>query len=73
MVLKVLPLKSRSRDRMYDAVLFVNDKALLDEVEEAFDRMLSNGTQTTREDYGLVKLLIRPRIKDGSTDNTHRI
>lgn len=62
MVLKVVPLKSRSRG-MYDAVLFVNDKALLDEIDRAFDKMLSNGTDSAREDLGLVKLLIKPRTK----------
>lgn len=48
---------------MYDAVLFVNDKALLDVVDGAFDRMLSERTESTREDLGLVKLLIKPRTK----------
>lgn len=66
MVLKVLPLKSRSRGISYDAVVFVNDKVLLDEVEAAFDRMLSSNTESIKEDYGLVKLLIRPRIKNGN-------
>lgn len=54
---------------MYDAVLFVNDKAMLDEIEGAFDRMLSNGTESTREDLGLVKLLIRPRNKNVNTSD----
>lgn len=63
MVLKVVPLKSRSRNALYDAVLFVNDKALLDEIESSFDRMLSERTETIRADFGAVKLLIRPRIK----------
>lgn len=48
---------------MYDAVLFVNDKALLDVVDGAFDRMLSSRTESTREDFGLIKLLIKPRTK----------
>jgi hypothetical protein len=65
MVLKVLPLRSRSRNQMYDAVLFVNDKALIDEIELAFDKMLSSNTETTREDFGLIKLLIKPRTKGG--------
>ena len=64
MVLKILPLKSRSRGAIYDAVLFVNDKALLDEIDRVFDRMLSERTDSTREDLGLVKLLIRPRNKE---------
>lgn len=70
MVLKVIALKSRSRGAMYDAVLFVNDKTLLDEIDGAFDRMLSNGAESTREDLGLVKLLIKPRNKNGSFDTT---
>lgn len=70
MVLKVLPLKSRSRGAIYDAVLFVNDKALIDEVERVFDRMLSNRSDAAREDLGLVKLLIRPRVKGDRSDWT---
>jgi hypothetical protein len=62
MVLRVVPLKSRSRG-MYDAILFLNDKSLLDAVDGAFDRMLSEGTDTIRTDLGLVKLLIKPRTK----------
>lgn len=69
MVLKVVPLKSRSRGAMYDAVLFVNDKALVDEIEGAFDSMLSNRTESTRVDLGLVKLLIKPRAKGGIQTN----
>jgi hypothetical protein len=68
MVLKVLPLRSRSRNQLYDAVIFVNDKTLLDEVDGAFDRMLSNGAETTRENLGLVKLLIRPRNQHSPID-----
>lgn len=70
MVLKVLPLKSRSRGAIYDAVLFVNDKALIDEVERVFDKMLSNRTDSAKEDLGLIKLLIRPRIKGDRSDWT---
>lgn len=70
MVLKVFPLKSKSRGAIYDAVLFVNDKALIDEVERVFDKMLSNRTDSAREDLGLVKLLIRPRIKGDRSDWT---
>lgn len=70
MVLKVLPLKSRSRGAIYDAVLFVNDKALVDEVERVFDKMLSNRTDAAREDLGLVKLLIRPRVRGDRSDWT---
>jgi hypothetical protein len=67
LVLRVVPLKSRSRG-MYDAVLFVNDKSLLDEIDRAFDQMLSNGTDTMRTDLGLVKLLIKPRNKSNPND-----
>jgi len=55
---------------MYDAVLFVNDKTLLDEIEGAFDRMLSRGADTTKEDHGLVKLLIKPRNKNVTNSDT---
>ena len=63
MVLKVISLKSRSRNTLYDAVLFVNDKTLLDEVDRAFDMMLSDGVESTRRNLGSIKLLIKPRNK----------
>lgn len=69
MVLKVLPLKSRSRNALYDAVLFVNDKILMDEIEQTFDRMLSNSSESIKEDYGLVKIVIKPRNKHVATSD----
>lgn len=64
MVLKVVPLRSRSRNEFYDAVLIVPDKVLLDEIDGIWESMLSQGNTTAKRTFGPFNLIIRPRKKN---------
>lgn len=66
MILKVVSLRSRSRDQFYDAVVFVPDKMFMDEIDEVWERMLSQGSESIKEQYGPFHILIKPRKKDAA-------
>ena len=64
MVLKKISLRSRSRDEFYDAIVAVDEKYFMDEVDGIWDNMLSQNLETIKESFGPFHILIKPRRKE---------
>lgn len=66
MVLKKIPLKKTGKEQFFDAVIMVNDKFLLDQVDEVWEKMNSQGYDEANCRWGPFKVEIRPRAKSAT-------
>lgn len=66
MVLKRIPLKKGGKEEFFDAVILVNDKFLLDQVDEVWEKMISQGYNKADCHWGPFNVEIRPRVKSAN-------
>lgn len=62
MILKKLPLTPKN-NKNFDAVITANEKFLEDEIEEVWDKMISQGFDRANCTWGPFNVEIRPRQK----------
>lgn len=67
MVLRKIPLKKTGKEQFFDAVIMVNDKFLLDQVDEVWEKMNSQGYDKANCRWGPFNVEIRPRMKNAAT------
>lgn len=62
MILRKFPLEPKN-NKVFDAVLTANEKFLEDEIEEVWDKMVSQGFDRASCSWGPFKIEIMPRQK----------